>query len=160
MRALFCLFVCLLALMQRTVNKFYLTTYLITSFSAWNNNLKDLISRETEMLVLYPSIFYHSKYKQSWTNGSAAALTHTNCFVPGNKMIQRCLWWAFHHLPAHTTICKSTAFPVLCSFSQVLRLSCESFWHLRWIGRPSVGVMSWSFFSFSCDPHVVPRIRD
>lgn len=63
-------------------------------------------------------------------------------------MIQRHLWWLFHHLPAHTTICKSIMFSALCSFSQVLRLSCESFWHLPWIGKPSVNVMSFFLFFF------------
>lgn len=35
---------------------------------------------------------------------------HTHCFVSGNKTILRHLWWAFHHLSAHITICKAAVF--------------------------------------------------
>lgn len=81
--------------------------------------------------------------------GAHSCFPHTNCFVPGNKMILRHLWWAFHHLSAHITICKAAAFrhgaPL---FSQVLRLSRGAFWHLRWIGPPSVGVMRFFLFFF------------
>lgn len=121
----------------------------------WHSLISELISKR-QMLVLDLFILYYNKHKHPDQMGEHhLRLLQIVWFnVPENKMIQRHLWWAFHHLPAHTTICKSIVLAALFFSTGALAvmrvlltfaLDCAAICECDEV--------------FSCEPpHAVPRV--